>query len=65
MNASSTGRKNYFNYKNPSSRYKISLINKKKKSIYFTPRNNVSSGKLDKISPKLKQFLLNKSDFYY
>ncbi len=65
INASSTGKKNYFNYKNPSSRYKISLINQKKKSIYFTPRNNVSSGKLDKKIPKLKQFLLNKSDFYY
>ncbi len=61
VNGSSKGKKKYINYKSASSR-KMSLINQiKKKTLYFHKNNLSTTQKF----PKLKGFLLNKSDFYY
>ena len=61
VNFSSKSRKKFINYKSVSSRYKMSLINKIKKNTLYFNKNNLSTTQI----PKLKEFLLNKSDFYY
>ena len=61
VNFSSKSRKKFINYKSASSRYKMSLINKIKKNTLYFHKNNLSTTQI----PKLKEFLLNKSDFYY